>query len=242
MIEVREIRAGYVPDVDIIEGLSASFPSGKISSIIGPNGAGKSTLLKTMFGFLLPYEGTITYNERDITQIEPSDMIETVGFSYIPQERSVFPDLTVQENLEMGAWTIRKDADRVENAIAEVYEEFPALAEKKTDRAGTMSGGQQRMLEVGRSLITDPDVILIDEPSAGLAPDLAKKVYSSIRQLRENDITVILVDQNVEAAVDCGDELFILEQGQVSRQTSTHDMDAAVDEIVSDWISMEGFS
>jgi branched-chain amino acid transport system ATP-binding protein len=242
VIEVRDVRAGYVPGVDIIQGLSATFPEGEISSIIGPNGAGKSTLLKTIFGFLFPHEGSVTYDGTDITRIQPSDMIETVGFSYIPQERSVFPDLTVRENLELGAWTFRKDGDRVETAIETVYDEFPALSDKRHDRAGTMSGGQQRMLEIGRSLIPDPDVVLVDEPSAGLAPDLASDVYRSIRGLRENDITVLLVDQNVEAAVDCGDELFILDQSTVRSQARTDEMDSDIDDIVSEWISMEGFA
>lgn len=241
MIEVENVRAGYVPGVDIIQGLSARFEERQISSIIGPNGAGKSTLLKTIFGFVLPHQGSITYQGEDVTRIEPSDMIETVGFSYIPQERSVFPDLTVRENLELGAWTIRKDSDRVEERIQRVYDDFSALAEKRDDRAGTLSGGQQRMLEIARSLITDPSVILIDEPSAGLAPDLARNVYDSISQLPETGMTVLLVDQNVEAAVDCGDELFILDRGTASTKTATDEMDDDVEDIVSQWISTEGF-
>jgi len=241
MIEVQNVRAGYVSGVDILQGLTATFQEGQISSIIGPNGAGKSTLLKTIFGFVLPHEGSITYNRTDITEIEPSEMIETVGFSYIPQERSVFPDLTVRENLELGAWTIRKDAERVETAIENACDEFPALAEKRSKRAGTMSGGQQRMLEIARSMVTDPDVVLVDEPSAGLAPDLAQNVYRSLSQLPENGITVLLVDQNVEAAANYGDELFILEQGTVSEHTRADEMDTGVDDIVSEWISQEGF-
>ena len=242
MIEVRDVRAGYVTGVDILQGLTATFPEEQISSIIGPNGAGKSTLLKTIFGFVLPHTGSITYDGTDITEIEPSKMIETVGFSYIPQERSIFPDLTVRENLEIGAWTIRKDSERVESAIENAYEEFPALAEKQSKRAGTMSGGQQRMLEIARSLVTEPGVVLVDEPSAGLAPDLAQNVYQSLSQLPENGITVLLVDQNVEAAANYGDELFILEQGTVSENARTDDMENEVDDIVSEWISQEGYA
>lgn len=242
MMELKDVRAGYVPGVDIIQGLSATFEEKQISSIIGPNGAGKSTLLKTIFGFVLPHQGTIMYQGDDVTQIEPSNMIEKIGFSYIPQERSVFPDLTVRDNLELGAWTMRKDSDRVEEGIQHVYDDFPALAEKRGDRAGTLSGGQQRMLEIARSLITDPSVVLIDEPSAGLAPDLARNVYDSISRLPETGMTVLLIDQNVEAAVDCGDELFILDRGTVNAKTATDKMDGDVEDIVNQWISTEGFA
>lgn len=239
MITVEEVRAGYVPGIDIINDLSAEFEESQISSIVGPNGAGKSTLLKTIYGFLTPHQGEVRYHGRDITGYDPSEMIREVGFAYIPQERSVFPDLTVRENLELGAWTIRDDGDRVEAAIADVFDEFPALAEKRYDRAGTMSGGQQRMLEIGRSLVTDPDVVLIDEPSVGLAPKLAANVYESIEQLRERGVTIILVDQNVRAAVEYGDKLVVLERGTVELSGDADTMDDELENLISSWISTE---
>ncbi|WP_266083305.1 ABC transporter ATP-binding protein [Haladaptatus caseinilyticus] len=239
MIEVDNIRAGYVPGIDIINGLSATFGSNQISSIIGPNGAGKSTLLKSIYGFVNPHQGKIRYDGTDITQTNPTEMITEMGFAYIPQERSVFPDLTVRENLELGAWTIRKNSQRVEKAIEDVFDEFPALGEKRSERAGTMSGGQQRMLEIGRSLVTDPDVVFIDEPSVGLAPRLAADVYESIEQLRDRGVTILLVDQNVRAAVEYGDSLFVLERGRVEVQGDANEMDDEISELISSWISTE---
>lgn len=242
MIKIRSVRAGYVPGIDIINDLSASFEENKISSIIGPNGAGKSTLLKTIYGFVKPNQGRIEYNGETITGKDPSTMIRDVGFAYIPQERSVFPDLTVEENLELGAWTIRNDDARVDGAIDDVYEQFPDLRMKRDRRAGTMSGGQQRMLEIGRSLVTDPDVVLIDEPSTGLAPKLATDVYDSIEQLKERGVTVILVDQNVKAAVEYGDHLFVLERGEVAAEGDSERMDSEIRSVISDWISTEAVS
>jgi branched-chain amino acid transport system ATP-binding protein len=239
MITVNDIRAGYVPGIDIINELTAEFETNQISSIIGPNGAGKSTLLKTIYGFLTPHQGEILYNGQDITDYNPSEMIREIGFAYIPQERSVFPDLTVRENLELGAWTIRDDSARVEEVIDDVFDEFPALAEKRYERAGTMSGGQQRMLEIGRSLVTDPDVVLIDEPSVGLAPKLAADVYKSIEQLRDRGVTIILIDQNVRAAVEYGDALFVLERGEVELSGDAEQMDDELEDLISSWISKE---
>lgn len=242
MIEVDSVRAGYVPGIDILNDLSAAFPENRISSIVGPNGAGKSTLLKTIYGFLDPSRGTITYDGTDLTRYSPSEMISEMGFAYIPQERSVFPDLTVHENLQLGAWTIRGQDERVEGAIEDVYDEFPALDEKRRERAGTMSGGQQRMLEIGRSLVTDPDVVLIDEPSVGLAPKLAADVYESVEQLRDLGVTILLVDQNVRAAVEYGDELFVLERGEVSLQGDADELDDEIGNLISEWISTEAVS
>lgn len=239
MIEIENVSAGYVPGIDVLNDLSVTFEDEEISSIVGPNGAGKSTLLKTIYGFLDPHAGTVEYDGRDLTRYDPSEMITEVGFAYIPQERSVFPDLTVEENLELGAWPIRRQTDRVREAIQNVYEEFPALGEKSDERAGTMSGGQQRMLEIGRSLVTDPDVVLIDEPSVGLAPNLAADVYRSVEQLRDRGVTVILVDQNVRAAVEYGDKLVVLEQGSVAHSGDSDDLDDEIDDLISEWISTE---
>jgi branched-chain amino acid transport system ATP-binding protein len=239
MIDVNSVRAGYVPGIDVLNGISATFADDEISSIVGPNGAGKSTLIKTIYGFLDPHEGTITYDGEDLTQYGPEEMARAVGFAYIPQERSVFPDLTVHENLQLGAWPIRKQRERVERSLDTVYEEFPALREKQSDRAGTLSGGQQRMLEIGRSLVIDPNVVLIDEPSVGLAPRLAANVYDSVQQLAETGVTVILIDQNVRAAVEYGDALFVLEQGKVVAQGDSEEMNTEVEELISDWISTE---
>jgi branched-chain amino acid transport system ATP-binding protein len=240
MIELDGLRAGYVKGIDVLDGVTATFESDRISSIVGPNGAGKSTLLKTIYGFADVNEGTITYDGYDLTEYSPSEMLRDVGIAYVPQERSVFPELSVHENLKLGAWTIRGDETRTEEAIGNVYGQFPALEEKRHARAGTLSGGQQRMLEIGRSLLTDPDIVFVDEPSAGLAPDLSENVYDSIDRLREQSVTVLLVDQNIRAAVEYGDDLFIMEQGQVVANEPTDDMTDEVEDLVSEWISAKG--
>lgn len=240
MIELLDVRAGYVKGIDVLNGVSATFDENRISSIIGPNGAGKSTLLKTIYGFADLHDGSITYGDYDLTDYSPSEMLREVGIAYVPQERSVFPELSVHENLKLGTWTIRGDAERTEGAIENVYAQFPALREKRNVRAGTLSGGQQRMLEIGRSLLTDPDIVFVDEPSAGLAPDLSENVYDSIARLREQSVTVLLVDQNIRAAVEYGDDLFIMEQGQIVANEPTDDMTGEVEDLVSEWISSKG--
>ncbi|PSQ07206.1 ABC transporter ATP-binding protein [Halobacteriales archaeon QS_5_70_15] len=240
MIELDDVRAGYVRGIDVLNGVSATFEPDRISSIVGPNGAGKSTLLKTIYGFADLHDGTITYEGDDLTAYSPSEMLRDAGIAYVPQERSVFPELSVHENLKLGTWTIRDDTKRTERSIENVYEQFPALEEKRRVRAGTLSGGQQRMLEIGRSLLTDPDVVFVDEPSAGLAPDLSENVYDSIARLRAQSVTVILVDQNIRAAVEYGDDLFIMEQGEIVVNEPTDDMTGEVENLVSEWISAKG--
>jgi len=240
MIELDDVRAGYVRGIDVLNGVSATFEEDLISSIIGPNGAGKSTLLKTIYGFADLHDGTITYRGEDMTEYSPSEMLRDAGIAYVPQERSVFPELTVHENLKLGTWTIRGDAERAEQSIKNVYEQFPALEEKRQVRAGTLSGGQQRMLEIGRSLLTDPEVVFVDEPSAGLAPDLSESVYDSIARLRAQSVTVVLVDQNIRAAVEYGDDLFIMEQGEIVANERTDDMTGEIENLVSEWISAKG--
>jgi branched-chain amino acid transport system ATP-binding protein len=240
MIELDDVRAGYVRGIDVLNGVSATFEPDRISSIVGPNGAGKSTLLKTIYGFADLHDGTITYEGDDLTAYSPSEMLRDAGIAYVPQERSVFPELSVHENLKLGTWTIRDDTERTERSIENVYEQFPALEEKRRVRAGTLSGGQQRMLEIGRSLLTDPDVVFVDEPSAGLAPDLSENVYDSIARLRAQSVTVILVDQNIRAAVEYGDDLFIMEQGEIVVNEPTDDMTGEVENLVSEWISAKG--
>jgi branched-chain amino acid transport system ATP-binding protein len=240
MIELDDVRAGYVRGIDVLNGVSATFEPDRISSIVGPNGAGKSTLLKTIYGFADLHDGTITYEGDDLMAYSPSEMLRDAGIAYVPQERSVFPELSVHENLKLGTWTIRDDTERTERSIENVYEQFPALEEKRRVRAGTLSGGQQRMLEIGRSLLTDPDVVFVDEPSAGLAPDLSENVYDSIARLRAQSVTVILVDQNIRAAVEYGDDLFIMEQGEIVVNEPTDDMTGEVENLVSEWISAKG--
>jgi len=240
MIRIEDLKAGYVPGINVLRGISVELTDDQITSIIGPNGAGKSTLLKTIYGFVNHSTGTVTYNGVNLQNYSPPELLREIGIAYIPQERSVFPEMTVHENLELGAWTIRKDDERTSEAIEHVYDQFPALDKKRRAHAGTMSGGQQRMLEIGRSLITEPETVLIDEPSAGLAPDLSEDVYNAVENLYQEGTTVILVDQNIRAAVDYGHELIIMEQGKITEQEKTEEMTDRVKSLVSDWISAKG--
>ncbi|MGB1286926.1 MAG: ABC transporter ATP-binding protein, partial [Aggregatilineales bacterium] len=168
MLEIRDLYAGYYADLHILQGLDLSAESGKITTILGANGVGKSTLLKAIYGFLKPQSGDIIFNGKDITGIPTHKLID-IGVSYIPQQPGVFRHMTVEENLMIGAWTFRNDRQRIQEKIAENFERFPILREKRNDPAGSLSGGQQRMIEIGRTLMTDPGLILVDEPTAGLA-------------------------------------------------------------------------
>jgi branched-chain amino acid transport system ATP-binding protein len=213
-LDVRDLEVEYFTDIRVLRGLSLRAPEAQITSIIGPNGAGKSTLLKTIYGYLRPRAGKIFFNGADITG-EPPYHLLAKGIAFVPQDRTVFPDLTVHENLEMGAWLLRKHAQRVKEAIDDIYRRFPVLGEKRKAKAQTLSGGQQRMLELGRALLTSPQVLLIDEPTVGLAPKVASEIYTIIADFRRSGITILLVDQNVRRALELADYVYLLEMGVV---------------------------
>ncbi len=179
MIEVRDLYVGYYPDLHILQGLNISAAAGKITTVLGANGVGKSTLLKAMYGFLRPHSGEILFDGQNIAGTLTHRLID-LGISYIPQQPGIFPFMTVEENLIIGAWTFRKDEERIYRKIEENYQRFPLLREKRSDQAGSLSGGQQRMVEIGRTLMTGPRVILVDEPTAGLAKLLSEEVYQHV--------------------------------------------------------------
>ncbi|RMF88445.1 MAG: ABC transporter ATP-binding protein, partial [Nitrospinota bacterium] len=201
LLEVQDITVGYFHDIEILQQVSLQVHPSQIVAVIGPNGAGKSTLLKTICGFLTPKQGRILYNGEDITGLDPSAMIRH-RIAYVPQERSIFPELTVDENLLLGAWSIRHSGKQaVRAAMEEVYLRFPYLAEQRHTRAGLLSGGGHRMLEIARSLVPKPQLLVLDEPTVGLAPLVVKEIYAKLYQLKEEAITILLVDQNVREAV-----------------------------------------
>src|SRR5436309_3818598 len=176
LLTVQDVHAGYLPGVDILRGLSLNARPNEITLVIGPNGAGKSTLLRTVFAFLAPNQGTITFRDKTTNGLRPSDL-KASGISYVTQDINSFPDLTVEENLHMGAWVFRRDTDRLRRQLERVYGTFPALADKRRARAGELSGGQGRMLSVAREMMTEPQLLLVEEPTAGLAPNLVEQVY-----------------------------------------------------------------
>jgi branched-chain amino acid transport system ATP-binding protein len=214
MIEIKDLYVGYYKDLDILQGVSLQADEAQIVTVLGANGVGKSTLLKAIYGFLKPRAGEILLDGVDISGV-PSHELITQGLSYIPQHSSVFPFLSVEDNLKLGAWTFRQDQDRVQQKLEENYQRFPMLRDRKNDDAGLLSGGMQRMVEVGRTLMTDPKVILVDEPTAGLAKMLSADVYRMLTDLRDNErLTIILVDQEIRQALKIADYVYVLELGK----------------------------
>jgi ABC-type branched-subunit amino acid transport system ATPase component len=214
MLAVEHIVAGYYEEIDILNDLSLGVESGTITGIIGPNGAGKSTLLRTIFGFLPPSQGRILFLGQEIQALF-SYRIKRLGISYVPQAINTFPQLTVEENLLLGAWTMRKQRHRVEAGLERMYTMFPAMATMKGRKAAFLSGGQAKMLSIAKELITEPRLVLVDEPTAGLAPKVAAEMYEFLERGRHGGLTILLVDQNIAKAVEISDYLYMLEMGSV---------------------------
>ncbi|MDQ7025076.1 MAG: ABC transporter ATP-binding protein [Anaerolineae bacterium] len=214
MLDIRDLYVGYYADLHILRGLNLQAEMGKITTILGANGVGKSTLLKAIYGFLKPHSGEIIFKDSDVIGIRTHELI-SLGISYIPQQPGVFQHMTVEENLMMGAWTFRDDKERMSEKIEENYQRFPILREKRKENAGNLSGGQQRMVEIGRTLMTDPQLILVDEPTAGLAKLLSEEVYRMLTDLRDRDgLTILLVDQEIRQALKIADYVYVLDLGR----------------------------
>ena len=224
-LEVTGLHAGYVPGVDILSGVSLAAAENAVTLVIGPNGAGKSTLLRAIFGLLKPGAGRVVFRGKDVTGANPSTL-KAAGVSYVTQDINSFPLLTVEENLMMGAWVFRRDGPRVARQLEQVYAMFPVLKEKRRDRAGSLSGGQGRMLSVARELMTSPSLLLIDEPTAGLAPNLVAQVYGILATARSaTGAAILLVEQNVEEALPLADHLYLLNLGQVKAEGPGREFD-----------------
>ncbi len=214
MLEIRDLYVGYYKDLHILQGVSVTAQTGKITTVLGANGVGKSTLLKAIYGFLKPAAGEVIFDGEDIIGTPTHERIN-LGLSYIPQQPGIFRWMTVEENLQLGAWTFKNDKARIKRKIEENYERFPMLKDRRKSQAGQLSGGMQRMVEVGRTLMTDPSLILVDEPTAGLAKLLSKEVYEMLVSLRDNDgLTIILVDQEIRQALKIADYVYVLELGR----------------------------
>ncbi|MGD8968456.1 MAG: ABC transporter ATP-binding protein [Anaerolineae bacterium] len=213
MLEIDHLYVGYYKDLNILQGVSLTARTSQITAVLGPNGVGKSTLLKSIFGFVKPQGGEIRFAGQNIVGT-PAHHLVDLGISYIPQHQSVFPQMTVEENLELGAWSFRQDSDRIRQKIEDNYERFPILRERRRSPAGELSGGMQRMVEVGRVMMTDPKLILVDEPTAGLALMLARDIYQLLVKLKEEGVTILLVDQNIRQAIEISDYVYVLELGR----------------------------
>lgn len=225
MLEINDLYVGYYKDLHILQGVSLSARQEQITAVLGPNGVGKSTLLKSIFGFVKPQRGEVHFAGQDIAGT-PAHHLVHLGISYIPQRQSVFPHMTVEENLELGAWSFRRDMARIRQKIEANYVRFPILRERRRSPAGELSGGMQRMVELSRVLMTDPKLILVDEPTAGLAPVLAREIYDLLVQLKQEEgITVLLVDQNIRQAIRIADYVYVLELGRNRREGPREEFD-----------------
>ena len=211
LLEVRDLHAGY-GKLEILKGVSLDVTSGQVVSIIGPNGAGKSTVFKTLFGLLPARQGRVTLDGENVTNRSPADLLRR-GMAYVPQGRNVFPLMTVEENLRLGAYTRPRSAE-LEAEIERLYETFPVLRESQRRRAGDLSGGQQQMLEMARALLLKPRLILLDEPTLGLAPLVFKEIFRIVESLRRLGQTILMVEQNAAKALEISDYAYVLELGQ----------------------------
>jgi len=214
VLEMRSLSVGYYRDLNILSDLYIKARAGQITTILGANGVGKSTALKAAFGFLTPNQGDILLEGESILHLAPHEKI-LKGLAYIPQQPGVFRDMTVEENLELGGWTFRRDRKQVREKVEANYERFPALRDKRKQVTGELSGGQQRMVEIGRTLMSEPKMLLVDEPTAGLSKMLAEEVYEMLTDLSHKDrLTILLVDQEIRHALSIADYVYVLELGR----------------------------
>ncbi|MFH1828427.1 MAG: ABC transporter ATP-binding protein [Nanoarchaeota archaeon] len=215
MLKINNLKSGYNGQ-EVLHDISMEIEPNKIIAIIGPNGSGKSTILKSIFRLAKIYSGNIIFKNKNITKLLTHELIYE-GISYVPQGRQVFSDLTVRENLEMGAY-IMKDHQLLETNIKDVFEKFPFLKEKQEDYAFTLSGGQQQMLAIGRALIQNPELLLLDEPSLGLSPKMTKEVFKKIKEIHKEGVSIIIVEQNAKQAMEIADKTYVLESGKIALQ------------------------
>jgi len=214
VLETIDLDVGYYKDLNILQELKIKARKNQITAILGANGVGKSTALKAIFGFLRPNAGKILLDGEDIIDVPTHHRI-LKGLAYIPQNPGVFKDMTVEENLELGGWTFRKDKKQVRRKVEENFERFPVLRDKRSQITGELSGGQQRMVEIGRTLMAEPKMLLVDEPTAGLSKMLAAEVYEMLSGLTANhDLTILLVDQEIRQALKIADYVYVLELGR----------------------------
>jgi branched-chain amino acid transport system ATP-binding protein len=214
-LSVKGLVGGYGPTT-ILHGTTFDVRRGAITTVIGPNGAGKSTCFKAIFGLLKLRQGTVMMEGADITGLNQAALLRQ-GVSYVPQGRNLFPQLTVKANLEFGGVPL-KDLKATRKRMESVYERFPVLGTKSSQQAGTLSGGEQKMLEIGRALLLDPKVLLIDEPSIGLSPILVQQVFSTLQALRDSGVTILMIEQNAKQALAASDDGIVLQQGRLALQ------------------------
>ncbi len=221
MLEVKDLEV-YYGMIQAIKGISFHVDKGEVIALIGANGAGKTTTLHTVTGLLSPKSGHVIFEGKDITKV-PAHKIVSMGMAHVPEGRRVFAELSVYENLKMGAYT-RKDKNEIEESLKNVYKRFPRLEERKNQMAGTLSGGEQQMLAMGRALMSKPKIILMDEPSMGLSPIMVNEIFDIIRSVSESGTTVLLVEQNAKKALSISDRAYVLETGKIALEGKAKDL------------------
>ena len=232
-LALEQVHAGYLEGIDILAGVDLRVEPGSITGIIGPNGAGKSTLLRTVFGFLHPHRGRVLFDGREIQGLAPS-VVKRLGVGYVTQGANIFSQLTVTENLQLGAWIVRRDRRRVGALLERAWAAYPHLASRRRLRATALSGGEAKMLSLAKEAMTEPRLLLVDEPSAGLAPRITDQIYARLLEARARGVTILLVDQNITKAVEVSDYLYLLEGGQVRREGPRDAFSAQLRDIIRD--------
>lgn len=236
-LQVSGLVAGYVPGHPILRGINLVAKPGRITVVLGPNGAGKSTMLRALAGHLTPEAGTISVGDDDITRM-PAYLHIRCGIAFLAQERSTFPDLTVAENIELGGWSLRFGQRQLRQAIDDVFARYPKLIELRDRPAGSLSGGQQRMVEIARLIMANPRVLLIDEPSVGLAPNIAQQVYRELETFRNEGRTILLVDQDVRAAIQIADYIYVLASGENDVEGDRSAFEGDLGSMVRRWLGV----
>jgi branched-chain amino acid transport system ATP-binding protein len=220
VLECNGIAAGYVKGLNILQGIDLVVSKGEVVSIIGPNGAGKSTLLKAIMGLINISAGRFYIEGIEKTNL-PTHKIVNEGLGYVPQVANVFPSLTIEENLDMGAWSLTQNR---KESILKIFEDFPLLADRKKEKAGNLSGGQRQILALARALVTSPEILLLDEPSAGLSPMAIDDVFKTIKEINKNGVSILLVEQNAKRALKFSDRGYVLDQGRNAYQGKGTDL------------------
>jgi|TARA_B100001123_G_scaffold5868_1_gene7483 branched-chain amino acid transport system ATP-binding protein len=237
VLSAQNIVAGYVDEINILQDVSVEVQKQQITSVIGPNGSGKSTLMRVICGFLKPKSGRVLWDDNDLTG-RPSHTMAGLGICYLPQERTVYPHLSVEQNIHLGSWTFRRDKARIRSELERVYDLFPLMRERRKSKAGDLSGGMQKILEVARGMMIRPEILICDEPTVGLAPIIAREVYDTIERLKADGLTILLVDQNVREAIRIADHIYVLEVGQNKVSGTRSEFETNLHDMIKDWLQI----
>jgi branched-chain amino acid transport system ATP-binding protein len=224
MLKIRNLEAGY-DKLRVLKGISLHVKAGEIVTIIGANGAGKTTLLNTIASIVKPFSGNIKLKDMDVTSASPDKVVRN-GCALVPEGRQLYPSMTVKENLILGAYTLyrRRDNKKANEYLNNIYTLFPVLKERKTQLAGTLSGGEQQMVAIGRALMSGPELLLMDEPSMGLAPLIVKNIFTIVKELRDRGKTILIVEQNARAVLEIADRGYVMETGSLLMEGSAADL------------------